>query len=118
MKSTDTTNQMFELLTADDEVKDVYDRQKSIIKLAELVRSMRRKADMTQSELADRIGSKQTVISRLESYDCESMPNIETLILISNACGKQLALSVSSNVSHGMSAETTQPLNESVQVAF
>jgi len=48
MKSTDTTNQMFELLTADDEVKDVYDRQKSIIKLAELVRSLRRKADMTQ----------------------------------------------------------------------
>lgn len=40
-------------------------------KIAEMLYAARRKAGLTQSELADRVGTKQPVIARLEAADYE-----------------------------------------------
>lgn len=120
MKSNDTTQEILNLLTADSDVKQVYDRQKSIIKIAELIKALRKSAQLTQSELGNLIGSNQTVISRMESYDSDNMPNLETLILIFHACGRELNLNANTSIPNSVSADSvvSQTVIERVQVAF
>jgi len=120
MKNHEDTEEVFDLLTSDDEVKHAYDRQKSIIKIAELIKALRENAGMTQTELAVAIDSRQTAISRMESYDSDNMPNLETLILIFHACGKELNLNANSYtpIDKPVNNVVHQTFTESVQVAF
>lgn len=73
-------------------LREAYDQQAAIIHVAQMIRHWRDEASLTQSELAKRVNTKQAVISRLESSDNESMPNLETLIQIAHACGQRLLL--------------------------
>ncbi len=61
------------------------------IDLALLVREMREDADLTQAELARKVGTKQSVIARLEDaeYTGHSLPMLER---IAGACGVNLKL--------------------------
>jgi ribosome-binding protein aMBF1 (putative translation factor) len=54
--------------------------------LAILAREMRESADLSQGELAERIGAQQSVIARLEDaeYDGHSLKTIEKVAV---ACG-------------------------------
>ncbi len=54
------------------------------IKIAEQVYALRKQRNLTQKELADRIGTTQSVISRLENTDYES-ERIETLQKLATA---------------------------------
>lgn len=58
----------------------------------ELVRNARQRAGITQASLARRTGTKQSAISRLEND--ELSPSVQTLRLLLNAMGEDLALSV------------------------
>jgi len=79
-------------LLQEPQLKEAYDQQAAIIRVAQLIRHWRDDAGLTQEELAERAHTKQTVISRLESSDNENMPNLGTLIEIAHACGQRLLL--------------------------
>ena len=68
-----------------------YQRSLQQIDLALLVREMREEAGWTQAELAKRIGTKQSVIARMEDaeYKGQSLPMLER---IASACGVNLKL--------------------------
>jgi transcriptional regulator with XRE-family HTH domain len=59
---------------------------------AEVIRSARQKAGLSQTELAARLGSKQSVVSRWETGADE--PRLSTLERVLRACGFSIALVV------------------------
>lgn len=67
-----------------DDLKVLYDIKREIIRL-------RLEQGLSQKELADKINTKQSAISRLESG--EYNPSIEFLAKIANALGKELQIS-------------------------
>jgi transcriptional regulator with XRE-family HTH domain len=72
--------------------KAASERQTLIVEVAHMIRAWRVEAGLTQAELANRIGTGQTAISKLESYDNDHIPSVSTLIDIAHACGRQLLL--------------------------
>ena len=64
-----------------DKLKILYDIKREIIKL-------RLDQGLSQKELADKVGIKQSAISRLESG--EYNPSVEFLSKVANALGKEL----------------------------
>jgi transcriptional regulator with XRE-family HTH domain len=60
--------------------------------VAELIRSTRNDAGLSQAELARRLGTKQSVVSRWERGMDE--PRLSTLTRIARACGFRLAIGV------------------------
>ncbi|BAZ93777.1 transcription regulator [Thiohalobacter thiocyanaticus] len=79
-------------LIQEPEAKEAFDEQAAIIRVAQMVREWRKAAQITQTELAERVHTTQTAISRLESSDNESLPNLGTLIEIAHACDQRLLL--------------------------
>lgn len=65
-----------------------YERAQRAYELAEQVRSLRATAGLTQKELAERMGSSQSVVARLEGGGV--FPTIETLERVAAALGAQL----------------------------
>ena len=59
---------------------------------AELVRTARTEAGLTQAALAARLGTTQSVVSRWERGDDE--PRLSTLQRIARACAQRLVLSL------------------------
>lgn len=59
--------------------------------VAQLIYDARQKAGLSQAELAERIGSKQTVISRLEDADYDGH-SLTMLQRIAAALGKQVTI--------------------------
>ena len=59
------------------------------MQIAYMVQRWRKAANLTQAQLADRIGAKQSQISKLESYDNSSVPSMLTLIDIAHACDRR-----------------------------
>ncbi|MFA6808313.1 MAG: helix-turn-helix transcriptional regulator [Eubacteriales bacterium] len=66
-----------------EELKVLYDIKREIIRL-------RLEQGLSQKELADKINTKQSAISRLESG--EYNPSIEFLTKVANALGKELQI--------------------------
>ena len=75
----------------DPEVRKEYDALKVEIKLAEEIIRARAKAKMTQAELARRIGTKSTAISRLESPNY-GKASISMLKKVAQALGCELQI--------------------------
>jgi DNA-binding XRE family transcriptional regulator len=51
---------------------------------------MRRRAKLTQTELADRLGVRQSMVSRLESDHPDRMPTFATVARVADACGYEM----------------------------
>lgn len=62
------------------------------VRLAIMIAKIREKLGLTQGELAKRMGTKQQVVSRLESGE-EINPRLDTLEKAARALGKHLELS-------------------------
>ncbi|MFM8154701.1 MAG: helix-turn-helix domain-containing protein [Actinomycetes bacterium] len=60
--------------------------------LAQLIHDLRINAGLTQKELADRMGTTQSVISRLEEGG-GSGNRVDTLARVANALGRHLVIS-------------------------
>jgi len=58
----------------------------------ELVREARLRAGLTQQDLAERLGTSQSVIARWESG--RRSPSVETMVRAVRACGLDVAMSV------------------------
>lgn len=85
---------LFDELLENPEYKKEYDKQLAITKLAQLIHLWRKHAGLTQKQLAEKTKIRQATISRLESYENDHLPRLETLQAIAHACGYKLTLGV------------------------
>ena len=76
----------------DPEFAENYDKGFQDFKLGVMLRQAREDAGLTQEELARRIRTKKTAISRIENH-AEDM-KLSTLEKFANALGKKLTISV------------------------
>jgi len=53
------------------ELRDKFEENAQYFIISELLKDARREANMTQEELADKIGTKKSYISRLENGKCD-----------------------------------------------
>ena len=74
--------------------RDQFDQESRAFMLSELIKEERRKAKITQAELADRIGTKKSYISRLENGKIDIQ--VSTLFrIIEEGLGKKIHISIS-----------------------
>ena len=75
---------------ADSDVRDAYDRLGTMSAIKRQMIAMRKQAGLTQEEMAERLGTKKSNISRLESLSAESSPRLATLEAYAHALGHSL----------------------------
>ena len=92
MKALTLTDYIEKKQATDVEFSEHYIREQTINNIAEMILSARRKAHLTQSELADKVGTKQSVISRIESGNSHFIPSLDTLVRIAGALHMKLKL--------------------------
>ncbi len=73
-----------------DKYQDEYEEFKLHV-IGEMIKEERTKANLSQEELAEKVHTKKTAISRIEKH-CEDV-KLSTLIKVSRALGKTLELS-------------------------
>ncbi|WP_165312564.1 helix-turn-helix domain-containing protein [Vibrio ziniensis] len=73
------------------EVKAEYDSLEAEFKLISTLLAMRASAGLTQLQVAERMGTRESNISRLEQGT--GNPTIKTLMKYAQACGCELSLS-------------------------
>lgn len=78
--------------SSDAEFAENYDTGYQEFKLGVILRQAREEAGLTQEELARRINTKKTAISRIENH-AEDM-KLSTLEKFAGALGKQLSISI------------------------
>ncbi len=74
-------------------VKKEYENLKFIFGIKKQLIKTRLKKGLTQEELAKRIGTKKSNISRIKSLNNTILPNLKTLIKYSEALDSQLEIS-------------------------
>jgi len=70
-------------MLADREVRTVYEKLADEFELARELIAARVRAGLTQAEVAERMGTKQSVVARLESG--AQMPSVKTLLKFARA---------------------------------
>ena len=75
-------------LFKDNDFKAEYDRLKTRYDAIEQIIKARKEQNMTQAELARKVGTQKSNISRLESGNCN--PSLDFLAKVSAALGKRL----------------------------
>ena len=77
-------------LMKDDEFKSEYEKLKPRYETIEQIIRARKELNMTQSELAKKVGTQKSNISRLESGNYN--PSLDFLTRVSEALGKRLSI--------------------------
>ena len=72
--------------------RDEFDRATEAFCLAQTLKEERKRAGLTQEELADKIGTKKTYISRLENGKADIQ--LSTLFRIFEGLGKRVSLTI------------------------
>ena len=72
--------------------RDEFDRETEAFCLAQTLKEERKRAGLTQEELADKIGTKKTYISRLENGKADIQ--LSTLFRIFEGLGKRVILTI------------------------
>ncbi len=85
-KVRDMSSSIDELVKKRPELEDVYRRADPVYELRKRILQLRLDQGLSQAELAERAGTKQSVISRIENG--ESEPGIETIKKIARALDK------------------------------
>jgi ribosome-binding protein aMBF1 (putative translation factor) len=78
-------------LATDRDLAEAVSRERFNAKIACEILAMRTKAGLTQKQLADKIGTRQSVIARLEDADYDSH-SLKMLQRIADGLGKRLAI--------------------------
>ncbi len=76
----------------DEEIRIVYEEGKARTRLACEMAKMRKLRGMTQTELAEKAGTTQTVISRMESGNDTRMPSLSLLSKLAAAMDLEMIL--------------------------
>ncbi len=74
----------------DPEFKQAWDELELEYQVADLLIKLRNEAGLTQAEIAERIGTTQSAIARMESG--KVLPKLDSLYKIARTCGKKLEL--------------------------
>jgi len=74
------------------EFKKAWDELELEHRVADLLIKLRSEAGLTQAELAEKIGTTQSAIARMESG--KVLPKLDNLYKIAKICGKTLELTV------------------------
>lgn len=77
----------------DPDVRKEYENLKPIFEIKKQLIEARLKRGLTQEELAKRLGTKKSNISRIESLNNTVLPNLKTLIKYSEALNSKLKIS-------------------------
>ncbi|MEE1365301.1 MAG: helix-turn-helix domain-containing protein [Muribaculaceae bacterium] len=72
--------------------REVFDKETEAFCLAQTLKEERKRAGLTQQELADRIGTKKTYISRLENGKADIQ--LSTLFRIFEGLGRRVSLTI------------------------
>jgi len=78
----------------DREFKIYFDKAEAKRKIAQEIAALRKAHHLTQAQLAEEVGTKQQVISRVESPDDKRMPSFEFLDRIAKAFNRKLVISL------------------------
>lgn len=81
-------NDVKKLILKDPEVKKEYENLDVLYNIKRQIIKLREEQGISQKELADKIGTKQSAISRLENDDYN--PSVELLDKVAQALGKKL----------------------------
>ncbi len=79
-----------EQLLADPEVKAEYDRLGPVYEVVGSLVDARHEAGLTQAQMAERMGTKQSVIARMEN--ARRMPSLELVTRYAAAINRRVAL--------------------------
>jgi ribosome-binding protein aMBF1 (putative translation factor) len=82
----------FKKLMNDPDVRFHYEESKAKSKIAAAVKTARLRAHLSQAKLAEKIGTTQSVIARLESGTDQRTPTLPLLAHIATACGVDLEI--------------------------
>jgi predicted transcriptional regulator len=69
----------------DSEFREHFERELLINEIAQMITVLRKNAKLTQKELAERAGTTQPVVARLESGSDHRMPSLELLAKLARA---------------------------------
>lgn len=92
MKALTLTDYIDKKLKSDEKFAECYAREQIINNIAEMIVEARKNGHLTQAELAKRIGTTQSVVSRIESGSSAWVPSLDTLIKIAAALHMKLKL--------------------------
>ena len=90
-----SADSFFESLIKDPEIRIHYEEERAKTEIAATVCAARKRAGLTQAQLAKRIGSTQSVIARLESGEDSRSPTLPLLARIAAACNGALEINFS-----------------------
>jgi len=82
----------FEKLAKNPEFKRAEQKLNERFALASIIRNARERAGLTQKELAEKVGTKQSAISRIESGVYKHAPSVSFLYKVATACGAHLGI--------------------------
>lgn len=74
-----------------------FQRELLINEIAKIVVQLRRQSNLTQQELADKAGTTQPVIARLESGLDSRIPSLELLTKLATAADAKIKISITHN---------------------
>lgn len=74
------------------ETREEFDRETEAFCLAQILKEERKRAGLTQDELAEKIGTKKTYISRLENGKADIL--LGTLFRIFEGLGRRASLTI------------------------
>ena len=77
---------------ADPETRAEYEAQKPEFELLDKLLEARKRAGLTQEQVAEKMGTKATAITRLESANSNHSPSVHTLQKFAKAVGCQLKI--------------------------
>jgi len=81
--------------------RQAYEDEARLAEFRELVYRLRTEAGLTQAELANRMGTTQSAIARMEGGGAR--PSLETLERLATAVGKELVVGVGTELSSNRS---------------
>jgi DNA-binding XRE family transcriptional regulator len=76
----------------DTEVREEYEKLKTIYELRKQLIALRNEAGLTQEDLAERLHTKKSNISRLESVGSKSSPRLSTIEEYAHAMGYEVKI--------------------------
>ena len=79
------------------EVKKEYDSLKTYYKIKKALIKARKEAGLTQEEIAKKLNTKKSNISRLESLNSKTSPRLSTIINYAKALGFDLEIKLLKN---------------------
>ncbi|MDO8281773.1 MAG: helix-turn-helix transcriptional regulator [Thermodesulfovibrionia bacterium] len=81
-------------MSKDKDFKLYFDKAEAKRNIAQEIAALRRTNHLTQAQLAEKVGTRQQVISRMESPNDNRMPSLDFLAKIAKIFNRRLVISL------------------------